>query len=66
MQQTELNVDGMTCGGCANGVSKALKALPGVVDVAVDLAAKKVAISHESVAEEQLRAAIEAAGFDVI
>lgn len=66
MQQTELKVDGMTCGGCANGVSKALKALPGVVDVTVDLAGKKVAISHESVEESHLRAAIEAAGFDVL
>ncbi len=31
-------VTGMTCGGCARHVDKALRATPGVTDVTVDLA----------------------------
>ena len=37
MQTTELKVDGMTCGSCVASVTKALKRVPGVQDVEVDL-----------------------------
>ena len=37
MQTTVLKITGMTCGGCVNGVTKALKAVLGVSDVFVSL-----------------------------
>ena len=37
MQTTILKITGMTCGGCVNGVTKALKAVLGVSDVFVSL-----------------------------
>ena len=37
MQTTELKVNGMTCGSCVASVTKALKRVPGVQDVEVDL-----------------------------
>lgn len=62
-----LTVDGMTCGGCANGVKKALGALSGVQQVEVDLASKRVSVTHDgNVADAAIREAIENAGFDVI
>ncbi|GGX81639.1 heavy-metal-associated domain-containing protein [Vogesella alkaliphila] len=62
-----LTVDGMTCGGCANSVKKALAGVPGVAEVEVDLAAKRVSVRHDGSADEgALRSAIENAGFDVI
>lgn len=33
----QINVSGMTCDHCVSAVSKAVKTLPGVTDVAVDL-----------------------------
>jgi len=37
MQHIELKVTGMTCSHCQTGVTKALKSVPGVTDVHVDL-----------------------------
>ena len=47
-QRTEvLPVRGMHCAVCANNVSKALCALPGVEDAAVNLATEQVRVSFE-------------------
>lgn len=35
------------CDGCANAIKKALRAVPGVADVAVDVAAKIVTVTHD-------------------
>ena len=39
MQTELLSVSGMTCGGCTSNVTRALKAVSGVSDVQVSLAA---------------------------
>ncbi|MEO5766658.1 MAG: heavy metal-associated domain-containing protein, partial [Casimicrobiaceae bacterium] len=41
METVNLNVDGMTCGGCVASVTRVLKATPGVSDAVVELAAKR-------------------------
>jgi copper chaperone len=40
----ELNVTGMTCGHCQAAVTKALKNVPGVTDVKVDLQSGKAIV----------------------
>ena len=37
METITMNVQGMTCGGCVASVTRVLKAVPGVTDVAVTL-----------------------------
>jgi copper chaperone CopZ len=57
----------MSCSHCANAVTKALTGIDGVVDVAVDLKEKTVAVKHEeSVLPEMLKMRIEDLGFDVV
>lgn len=67
MEQT-IQIDGMTCGGCAATVERVLKAQTGVNQAKVDLAAKTAAVefdpTHTNLAD--LQAAIEDAGYDVI
>ncbi len=46
MSEINLNVSGMTCGSCVKHVTSALKALDGVGDVNVDLAAGKVKVTR--------------------
>lgn len=41
----KLNVLGMTCGHCVSAVRKAVGAVPGAGDVAVDLASGEVRVS---------------------
>lgn len=63
----EITVKGMSCGHCAEAVTKALKSLPGVGKVQVDLASGVV--SYESAAPispADLARVIHAAGYEVI
>jgi copper chaperone len=67
MEKT-LNVRGMTCGHCKASVTEALRKLPGVTSVDVDLATGRVTVvfDDQRLAEPQLREAVEATGFDVV
>lgn len=58
MQTTSLTAGGIVCGGCANSAKKALLAVPGVADVAVEISDKTVTVAHD---ERVTRAAIEGA-----
>lgn len=66
MQTTELKVDGMTCGSCVASVTKALKRVPGVQDVEVDLGRGIARVSGEHAAHQvpQLVAALGEAGYE--
>jgi copper chaperone len=57
-------VTGMTCGHCASAVTEELVALPGVTDVAVDLATGRVAVtSADPLDPADVRAAVDEAGY---
>lgn len=58
-----LNVSGMACAHCSQSVVAAVKAVPGVADVAVDLSAGKVTVTGET-DEAAIRQAIEDAGYE--
>ncbi len=44
---TTLAIRGMTCNGCVKHVDRALRAVPGVTAVQVDLAKHEARITHE-------------------
>ena len=60
----ELKVDGMTCGGCAASVKRAIQTLDAHANVDVDLAGKTVKI-ETTVHLDAVKSAIEDAGYDV-
>ena len=68
MENITLNVKGMTCGGCVASVTRVLKAVPGVSEVAVTLQPGAASVTFDPVRTQApaLRAAIEGAGFDVV
>lgn len=47
MATVQLSVSGMTCGNCVKHVDHAIRALPGVEDVQVELASGHVSIKGE-------------------
>ena len=60
----ELNVQGMTCGGCARAVTNAVQRVDPSASVNVDLSSRRVAV--ESAADPStLKTAIEEAGYQV-
>ncbi|MFT6090087.1 MAG: Cu+-exporting ATPase [Sulfitobacter sp.] len=60
-----LSVNGMTCGGCAARVDKALRAVPGVTEVSVNLADDTATVTHQqgAVTTETLTKASGDAGY---
>jgi copper chaperone CopZ len=59
-------VDGMTCGHCVASVSAEVGKVPGVSDVEVDLATKRVVVTGEGVADDAVVAAVDEAGYDAV
>jgi len=68
MEKTKLAVEGMSCEHCVNAITKAVKALPGIAKVAVDLEAKSVVVEYDSSKTplDKIKAEIEEQGYDVV
>ena len=61
---TTYTVTGMTCGHCAASVRAEISAIPGVTDVAVDVASGAVEVTaKQPVTREQVAAAVDEAGY---
>jgi copper chaperone CopZ len=67
MQTEHIIVTGMTCGGCVNSLTRALKAVAGVGDVNVTLATGEASVQYDEnlTSSEQLRSAVENAGYGI-
>lgn len=67
MKTEHLKVTGMTCGGCISIVTQALKAVSGVSDVKVSLAAGEATVQFDErlTSPEQLKSAVKGAGYGV-
>lgn len=67
-QAQSLQVEGMSCMHCVSAVKNSVGSLPGVSKVEVDLTGKKVTIDFESeqVSLDQIKAAIEDAGYEIV
>lgn len=66
MSETTYTVTGMTCDHCAQAVTTEVSNLPGVTQVAVDLATGRVlVVSDQPVDDGAVRAAVTEAGYEV-
>jgi copper chaperone CopZ len=65
---TTLRISGMTCNGCVKHVDEALRRVPGVQAVQVDLAGGTAKVSHdpEQSPVASLATAVEGAGYQVV
>ncbi len=67
MQTEQLKITGMTCGGCANVVTKALQAVSGVSDVLVSLEKAETTIQYDELVttKDALKLAVQHAGYGI-
>ena len=67
MQTEHLKVTGMTCGACISNVTSALKAIAGVGDVNVSLAAGEATVQYDErlTSPDRMKSAVQGAGYDV-
>ena len=64
----EMDVNGLVCAFCAQGIEKKLRAFPATTDVVVSLEKKLVALSTKDgadIGDEELRKALTDAGYTV-
>ena len=67
MERRTVPVDGMSCGGCEQNVENALERLDDVNRVEADHESGSVdVVAGESVGDDELRATIEDAGYEVV
>ena len=62
---TTLVVGGMTCGGCAGNVQRALEAVVGVTSAEVNHVEGNANVAHSGVDKSDLEAAVSRAGYSV-
>ena len=67
MEETTLEVRGMSCDGCESTVKNALEALEGVTSATADHETSEVRVSHEetTVDRDALRGTVEDVGYEV-
>ena len=65
METVRLSIEGMTCTGCVNSVTRVLAALPGVsqADVSLTKARARVTYDPAQTGVEAMKRAIERAGY---
>ena len=64
----EMDVNGLVCAFCAQGIEKTLRAFPATADVVVSLEKKLVAVATrdgQDIGDEELRKALTNAGYTV-
>jgi copper chaperone len=68
MKTELLKITGMTCGGCANTVTQALKAVNGVNNVKVLLSSGEAEVEFEDqfTTPDQLKSAVIASGYGIV
>jgi len=68
METITMNVKGMSCGGCVASVTRVLKAVPGVDNVAVTLNPGAATVTFDPARTDpaKLKGAVEDAGYDVV
>ncbi len=66
METTTIKIEGMTCSGCVASVTRVLQALPGVGHADVSLEQKQATVEYDAAlaSADQLRQAVEDAGFE--
>jgi P-type Cu+ transporter len=67
MLTEQIKITGMTCGGCASNVERALKAVSGVSEVNVSLADGEAIVQYDEqlTSLDQLQSAVEKAGYGI-
>jgi len=65
MKDIVLQISGMSCGHCLNAVNQAIHSVAGVEVRSVRIGRAELRVPEGRVSEEQVRAAIEEAGYKV-
>jgi copper chaperone len=68
MKSSTLKIHGMTCGGCVNSVTRALKNVEGVEEAKVSLESKQAEVTFDETKTDlqKIGEAVSEAGYEVV
>ena len=58
-------IDGMSCGGCVNSLTRVLKTVPGIEPIKIEVGKANLRVD-ETVSTDAVKAAVERAGFELV
>ena len=58
-------IDGMSCGGCVNSLTRVLKTVPGIEALKIEVGKASLRLDTDKVSDDVVRNAVERAGFEV-
>lgn len=58
-------IDGMSCGGCVNSLTRVLKTVPGIEPLKIEVGKANLRLD-DSVTPDAVKAAVERAGFTLV
>ena len=64
-QEKTFIINGMSCGGCVNSLTRVLKAAPGIEPLKVEVGKATLRLD-DAVTAEAVKAAVDRAGFEVV
>jgi copper chaperone len=59
-------IDGMSCGGCVNSLTRVLKTVPGIEPLKIEVGTAALRLDSDRVTADTVKAAVERAGFELI
>ncbi|MGH9218985.1 MAG: heavy-metal-associated domain-containing protein [Vicinamibacterales bacterium] len=59
-------IDGMSCGGCVNSLTRVLKTVPGIEPLKIEVGKAALRLDSEKATNETVKAAVERAGFELV
>ena len=59
-------IDGMSCGGCVNSLTRVLKAVPGIEPLKIEVGKASLRLDSANVTDDTVKAAVERAGFELV
>lgn len=62
--EKSFSIQGMSCGGCVNSLTRVLKSVPGIEPIKVEVGKAHLRLD-ERATSQTVRAAVERAGFEV-
>jgi copper chaperone len=59
-------IDGMSCGGCVNSLTRVLKTVPGIEPLKVEVGKALLRIDSDQAGSHAVKSAVERAGFALV
>ena len=59
-------IDGMSCGGCVNSLTRVLKTVPGIEPLKIEVGKAALRLESDTVTSDTVKAAVERAGFELV